>query len=201
MKQNLDTFFSFLKPAEPILKEFSNLVLKWQKSVNLISPSTIGQIWERHILDSAQLYPYIPSGAKILVDIGSGAGFPGIIIAILNKYLNGNLEKIILVESDKKKCIFLMESVRILDLQVEIINDRVEKIDNISCDVLTARALADVATLLKWSEKIVSRETICLFLKGVSVKSELTGLSDQFDVQLFPSKIDPSGFILKIGSK
>ncbi len=194
MKQN----FEFLKKSIPNLEKFSEIVLKWQKSLNLISKNTVSDIWNRHILDSAQLYLYLPADAAVLVDIGSGAGFPGIVLAILNKELNGPVRQFYLIESDVKKCIFLNEVVRQLDLPVRVINERIEKISDIKADVLTARALADVSTLLKWSEQLRSTQTTCLFLKGESVDQELEKLSSNFRIEKIPSLTDQKGIIIRI---
>lgn len=194
MKQN----FEFLKKSIPNLEKFSEIVLKWQKSLNLISKNTVSDIWNRHILDSAQLYLYLPADAAVLVDIGSGAGFPGIVLAILNKELDGPVRQFYLIESDVKKCIFLNEVVRQLDLPVRVINERIEKISDIKADVLTARALADVSTLLKWSERLRSAKTTCLFLKGESVDQELEKLSSNFRIEKIPSLTDQKGIIIRI---
>lgn len=194
MKQN----FEFLKKSIPNLEKFSEIVLKWQKSLNLISKNTVSDIWNRHILDSAQLYLYLPADASVLVDIGSGAGFPGIVLAILNKELDGPVRQFYLIESDVKKCIFLNEVVRQLDLPVRVMNERIEKISDIKADVLTARALADVSTLLKWSEQLRSAKTTCLFLKGGSVDQELEKLSSDFRIEKIPSLTDQKGIIIRI---
>ena len=194
MKQN----FEFLKKSIPNLEKFSEIVLKWQKSLNLISKNTVSDIWNRHILDSAQLYLYLPADASVLVDIGSGAGFPGIVLAILNKELDGSVRQFYLIESDVKKCIFLNEVVRQLDLPVRVINERIEKISDIKADVLTARALADVPTLLKWSEQLRSTKTTCLFLKGESVDQEVEKLSSDFRIEKIQSLTDQKGIIIRI---
>lgn len=201
MKQNLD----FLTPAIPDLEKFSEFLLKWQRSVNLISPATIPHLWDRHILDSIQLYPLIPNTAKTLVDIGSGAGLPGLVLAIVNKALNGPLTEITLIESDIKKCVFIQEAIRTLGLQVHVKIERVEKMRIPDVDVLTARALADVEKLLMWSRGLITPKTTCLFLKGSTVDQEIQTLSatdrSVFTFTKIPSQIDPKGCVLKINMK
>ena len=145
-----------INPAIPDLKKYWELLLTWQKSVNLISPKTIENGWERHILDSAQLYFLISNQQDSLMDVGSGGGLPGIVMAILNKALKGPLKKIVLVESDMKKALFLKECVRQLRLDVDVQRERVENISFIP-DVITARAFAPLNDLLKLVQKNVSR--------------------------------------------
>ena len=98
-----------IKPAKPLLEHYVQLLLKWQKSVNLISENTIKDIWDRHILDSAQLYFLLDSNQQFLMDVGSGGGLPAVVIAILNQELKGPLNRIVLVESDLKKSLFLIK--------------------------------------------------------------------------------------------
>ncbi len=201
MKQN----WSFLEKTTPSLEEFSKFLLKWQKSVNLISPKSIPFIWERHVLDSAQLYPLIPQDARVLLDMGSGGGFPGLVLALLNKGLKGPLEKIVLVESDSKKCIFLTEAARVFDLPVIVLNKRMEKITSFDLeeekvDVITARALAPISVLLELAQEINTPQTTCLFLKGEQTHDEITNLPNHsnWDVQLIPSATDETGVIVQM---
>ena len=201
VKQNL----SFLNEIRPDLEKFSEFLLKWQKSVNLISPHTIPFIWERHLLDSAQLYPLIPNMARVLLDMGSGAGFPGLILALINQRLGGSLEQVVLVESDSKKCVFLSEAARLFELPVLVLNQRMESLSssdfkNRPVDVLTARALAPVPVLLKLSEKVRTQQTMCLFLKGEQATSEMNLVPNikQWDVRFIPSVSDSKGVIIQM---
>lgn len=183
--------------AIPDLKKYWGLLLTWQKSVNLISPKTIENGWERHILDSAQLYFLISSQQDSLMDVGSGGGLPGIVMAILNKALKGPLKKIVLVESDMKKALFLKECVRQLDLNIEVQRDRIEHIDFIP-DVLTARAFAALNALLKLVQKNVSRETILLLPKGKNVDEEIKMLEEKYEIEKLKNIINSEGCILKM---
>ena len=189
-----------IDPAVPTLKQYWELVLKWQNSVNLISNNTIKEGWNRHILDSAQLYFLIPENKESLLDVGSGGGFPGIVIAILNHVLQGNLKHITLVESDLKKSLFLEEVIRVLNLQVTVLNERIENI-KIQPDVITARAFAPLDRMLKLLQKNVSRETILILPKGKNVDDELKNVSLNQKIEKITNCINPEGCILKIGEK
>ena len=186
-----------IEPAIPLLKEYWNLVLKWQKVVNLISNKTIEDGWNRHILDSAQLYFLIPDDKKILLDVGSGGGFPGLVLAILNKVLKGPLKEITLVESDLKKSLFLEEVVRVLNLQVIVLNERIESL-SVCPDVVTARAFAPLDRLFLLLQKNVSRETILILPKGKSVDEEIKSMPVKASVEKIQNCVNPEGCILKI---
>lgn len=188
----------FIQSAKSSLKIYEQTLIKWQKAVNLVSANSLNDIWNRHILDSAQLYPYIPKNAKILVDMGSGAGFPAMVIAILNKIFQGSLTDIYLIESDTKKCIFLREVARILDVQVHILNERLEKITNIKADVITSRALARIDKLIEYGRPFIHEETVFLLLKGENVQEELKSNQINCQVDLFSSQTDNSGCIVKL---
>ena len=192
--QNLE---NDIKSAKPLLLKYQQILLEWQKKVNLISNSTVKDIWKRHILDSAQLYFLIPSGAKVLLDVGSGAGFPGMVLAILNKVLKGPLQKVILVESDLKKSLFLREVARQLDVEVQVICQRMENVEIIP-DVITARAVASVQELLVLVDKNVSRETFLLFLKGKNVDKELQNVPKCYMIQKKSSLVEADSCILMI---
>ncbi|MBQ3785495.1 MAG: 16S rRNA (guanine(527)-N(7))-methyltransferase RsmG [Alphaproteobacteria bacterium] len=186
-----------IKPAKPLLEHYVQLLLKWQKSVNLISENTIKDIWDRHILDSAQLYFLLDSNQQFLMDVGSGGGLPAVVIAILNQELKGPLNRIVLVESDLKKSLFLEECKRNLSLNIEIIRDRIENI-SLKPDVITARALAPLKDLFRLIQKNVSRETFLLFPKGKNVDKEIENVTNPFDCEKITNVINNEGCILKI---
>ena len=187
-----------IKKSESDLKLYVNILKKWQKAVNLIADSTINDIWNRHILDSAQIFPLISEKSKSLVDLGSGAGFPGLVLAILNKNNQGPLKQIILIESDTKKCLFLKEVIRQLSLSVIVLNQRIEKTENIQGDVITARALAPVQKLLELSRHIANQNTMYLFLKGKSVDDELKEIHFPIKVEKIKSITNSDSCIVKI---
>ena len=184
-------------PAKDLLEQYVALIKKWQKAVNLVSNKEINTLWERHILDSAQLFFEIKSG-NTLVDLGSGGGFPAIVIAILNKKLNGPLKRIVLIESDNKKTIFLKEVSRILDLNLDVLNERIEDITNVKADIITSRALGSVSLLLDLGRSFYNKNTQYILLKGVSVDDELKKLNISCKNEKIESKIDKNGCILKI---
>jgi len=176
------------------LQIYHDLLLKWNSRVGLVSKSTLGEIWRRHFLDSAQLIQCIPKKSKVWVDIGSGAGFPGMVLAILNA---GTVH---LVESNQRKCAFLHEVARRTQTNVEIHNERVEHLDPWPIDVITARAVAPVAKLLKLSRSFVTSDSTCLFLKGQDIDDELTeaGKYWNMSIDLTPSVADYRGTILRL---
>jgi 16S rRNA (guanine527-N7)-methyltransferase len=145
--------------------EYESLLLKWNKNINLISKNSIPDLWNRHILDSAQLINFIDNKSMLLLDVGSGAGLPGIILSILG------MQKVILVDSDQRKCSFLSEVKRILGLDIEVINDRVESIENVKVDIITARGFASLNEIFKSVQNIHYKRM--LVLKGESTKNEI----------------------------
>jgi len=176
-------------------------LIKWQKSINLISNSTLDSIWNRHILDSAQLYKYTQNMKGNILDFGSGAGFPGLVLAMM-----GN-ENVNAVESDEKKCIFLKEVARLSDTKINIHNSRIEKLKFINPELITARALAPLIKLIEYIENYMKqgdnlRKDLpkLLFLKGKNYKQELSELKKirNFDVTVCSSMSDEYGKILNI---
>jgi 16S rRNA (guanine527-N7)-methyltransferase len=146
------------------------LLEKWQRRINLVSNSTLADAWQRHILDSGQLAAYYPPQTRQILDVGSGAGFPGLVLAIMGGVT------VDLVESDQRKAVFLSTVIRELGLPAKVHNQRIEIMPNLRPHVITARALAPVPKLLNLIEPQMSTECVCLFLKGASVEDELTNL-------------------------
>ncbi len=192
-------FEEILKKSQPELQKFADFVLKWQRTVNLISPSTIPDIWERHIVDSAQLVEYIPENAKVLVDMGSGGGFPAMVLAIINKVMQGPVETFYLIESDIKKSVFLREAGRVFDVPVQVINKRLEDVVLENVDVVTARALKTVEELFVLGRGFIAEQTTCLFLKGERVAEELAENKHKCHIEKIPSRTHKKSCILKIG--
>ncbi|WP_337996345.1 16S rRNA (guanine(527)-N(7))-methyltransferase RsmG [Oleispirillum naphthae] len=179
--------------AERIAR-FAAHLAKWQKAINLIGRSTEAKVWERHILDSLQLVPLISAESRVIVDLGSGAGFPGMILALFGRW------EVHLVESDTRKAVFLRDSARACGVAVEVMARRIETVEAPKADVVTARALAPVAELLRLSAGIRRSGTICLFPKGRGVQAELTDAEKTWTLRFdtIPSITDPHGVILKI---
>ncbi len=176
------------------LKLYLDFLTRWQRAINLVGPKTLADPWRRHILDSAQLIPYLPSRESMIVDLGSGAGLPGLILSVLGQ------SNVHLVESDQRKAQFLKEAARNLGVDVTIHVKRIEVMGPISPDVLTARALAPLPLLLTLAQPFLRRNTICLFLKGRHGKDELTEAKKSWMMasQIFPSRSDPSASVLKL---
>ena len=147
---------------------------------------------------SGSLYFEIDKKAKTLVDMGSGGGFPAVVVAILNKVLKGSLTRIVLIESDNKKTVFLKEISRVLDLNLEILNSRIEEVANIKADVITSRALGSVSLLLDLGSVFYKKGTSFLLLKGESVDFELKNVSLLCKKEKITSKTNKNGCILKI---
>ena len=162
------------------LKEYQSILVDWQSKMNLVSKSSLLDAWNRHFLDSAQLFQYIPQGATNLIDFGSGAGFPGLVLAIIAEEKTPYL-KITLVESIKKKTLFLNEVCDKLGLKVNVENRRIEDMVKNKYDVITSRAMCSTAKLLNYSIDFCNPETICIFPKGRTYNNELQQAKQQFD--------------------
>jgi 16S rRNA (guanine527-N7)-methyltransferase len=171
------------------------LLERWQKRINLVSRASLADVWRRHLLDSAQILAYLPDGCRRLVDLGSGAGFPGLVLAILG------VDGVELVESDGRKCVFLAEAARATGATVTIHNMRIEALPAAPADAITARACAPLAELLGHGERFWGPGTRLIALKGVHVDKELTKATKcwKMTVERFPSRSDPGGTILRIG--
>ena len=170
---------------------------KWQPRINLIANSTLLDIWHRHIFDSAQLAQHVPTDTKIILDVGSGAGFPGLVLAIMTG------ATVHLVESDQRKSIFLHTVSRELELNTVIHNKRIETLPPLGAEIITARALASVEKLLTLLDSQLPAGPICLFLKGAKVQEELTILSRYPNIEssTFQSASSPDGVVLKLTCK
>ena len=176
------------------LEAYVGLLTAWNRRINLVGPRTIGDIWRRHILDAAQLLPFIPPKTRVLLDIGSGAGLPGLVLAML-----GGAETH-LVEADQRKCVFLREAARITGTKLHTHAQRLEKCPRFSADVVTARAFAPLPDLLDQVEGFIDTHSILLFLKGKTVGEELTEARKGWKMRatLHQSVSDPSGTVLRL---
>ena len=180
------------------LSAYVALLEKWQRRINLVSPTTLPDIWHRHILDSAQLLPYLPVVSTRercqILDIGSGAGFPGLVLAILGA---GDVQ---LVESDQRKAVFLQTVIRELGLSAHVSNQRIENLPPCQPDVITVRALAAVPKLMSLIAPQLHNGLTCLFLKGASVDEELTNFQtySTMNAHLYPSVTNDNGVVVKL---
>jgi 16S rRNA (guanine527-N7)-methyltransferase len=146
---------------------------KWQPRINLVAPSTMDDIGQRHIADSLQLVELAPT-ARSWIDLGSGGGFPGLVVAAV--LAENRAANVVLVESNAKKCAFLRETARLAELPVTVVCDRIERAIpalTTSFDVVSARALAPLTALLGFAEPLVARGAIGLFPKGQGVDDEI----------------------------
>ncbi|MEO1093009.1 MAG: 16S rRNA (guanine(527)-N(7))-methyltransferase RsmG [Pseudomonadota bacterium] len=170
------------------------LLEKWQAKLNLVGPKTLVEVWQRHVLDSAQLRPLIPESARNLVDMGSGAGFPGLVLAALG------ITGVTLIDSDARKCVFLREAARAMEVAVDVRTARLERTPQAPVDVLTARALAPLGLLLRFGEGFIGPDTRCLFLKGERAHGELTEASVEWmmKVNLHPSLAHELGVVVEL---
>ncbi len=188
-----------VNPAE--IEEFrawKALLERWNDKINLVSKAAMGDFWTRHALDSWQLWPLVPERAQSFIDLGSGAGFPGIALAIGCK--RAGRGHVTLVESAGKKANFLRTVIRELDLPARVWADRAEKFPPQSFDIISARAFAPLPRLFTYAQPFWGEGTKTLLLKGANAQAELTEASESwsYHVEEFPSQSDPDGVILQI---
>jgi len=178
------------------LNAYLDLLAEWNEKMNLVGPSALAEFWPRHAWDSAQLLRLKPE-AKLWADLGAGAGFPGLVLAILLKETPG--AKVHLVESMAKRCRFLSEVVQKLNLPAQIHNARAEDL-GIRVDIVTARACAPLPRLLGYAEPYLKRGATGLFLKGQDVVAELTEATKywKFEAELSVSSSHPDGRVLQV---
>jgi len=176
------------------LEAYAELLQRWQPAVNLVAASTLPDLWRRHMLDSAQLFRLLPRVPTKLADLGSGAGFPGLVLAIMGA---GEVE---LLESDTRKCAFLREAIRATAAQARVREGRIEELAGHEFDVVTAGALAPLPKLLAHAARLLVPGGAALFLKGAKIEGELTAASEAWKISLerFPSLTDPGGWVLRI---
>jgi 16S rRNA (guanine527-N7)-methyltransferase len=181
------------------LQAFEAEVKRWNPTVNLVSRSSLDSLWLRHIDDSAQIFRACPSDASNWVDLGSGGGFPGLVIAILARELQPSL-KVTLVESDQRKATFLRQTAQKLGLPVEILSKRAESLPPQMADVVSARALAALSDLLELANLHLKTEGVAVFPKGARHAEEVVEARRAwtFDLQSMPSASDPDAAILII---
>jgi len=176
------------------LEAYAALLVKWNKTINLVSPSTIADLWERHIWDSYQLVDLIPDDA-ILADIGSGGGLPGLIIAIAKPQTS-----ITLIERDQRKCAFLTQAALSFDLKhVTVTNQDIKNITS-RHSLVTGRALASLDVLCELSYPLLLKDAICLFPKGENFASEIEEANKTWDFThtIIPSKTHDSACIISV---
>ena len=182
------------------LEVYAETLRTWQPRINLVSNKSLDDLWRRHFLDSVQLARWVSPDMRIL-DMGSGAGFPGLVLSIITG------ATVVLAESDARKCAFLREVRRRTDARAEIAESRIEALDTSEMaggafDVVVARALAPLPALLGHASGLMKSNGFCLFLKGARVDGELTDAAEFWNMQVeqHQSLSDPDGTVLKIGN-
>tara|TARA_Y100000748_G_C15269016_1_gene399885 strand:+ start:8 stop:643 length:636 start_codon:yes stop_codon:yes gene_type:complete len=204
IKRQIDTFSRYSKVSRETIKKlihYEKILIEANKSLNLVGNSTISQIWTRHFLDSSQVIDFIDKNDKILVDIGSGAGFPGIVLAILADDRKMDL-KVSLIEKSKKKNIFLTEVIKKLNLDVAQICQNIFDMKKITADVVVARAFKPLPIILELiHNKVINSKKFFVFL-GKTGKKELDLASKKWDIKykLRMSKTSIDSFIVEINT-
>lgn len=184
------------------LNIYFDILCKWQKAINLVSRGTLENFWQRHIIDSLQLIPFIKKSK--IIDLGSGGGFPGLVLAIVGQDLEmlkrykceADSLEVTCIDSDYRKTAFLSEVARLTDTKVRIINDRVENIDE-KFDIVTARGFSELKLLLPFVQKYFSYG---VFLKGKNIQTEIDKAKKDFlfNYDLFDSVTDENGHIIVV---
>ncbi|AAV93333.1 16S rRNA (guanine(527)-N(7))-methyltransferase RsmG [Ruegeria pomeroyi] len=180
------------------LKIFADLVHKWNPRINLVSKRSLEDLWTRHIIDSIQVFRNAPKG-DLWVDLGSGGGFPGLICAILAAEEKPETQ-FICVESDQRKSAFLRSAARECGIACQVISERIEHLDPLDADILSARALTDLTGLLGFAERHLKIGGTALFPKGAAWKKELQDAAKQwnFSYDAVTSLTEPQAVLLKI---
>jgi 16S rRNA (guanine527-N7)-methyltransferase len=182
--------------SESKLRQFAALVSKWSAKINLVSKHDLPYLWERHIQDSLALIAHIPAGTDAAIDLGSGAGFPGLVLAIATGI------PFTLIESDRRKAAFLLDAGRELQAPVKVLNARIEAAKPVPAPLITARALAPLDKLLALAAPHLAPGGVCLFPKGRSYEEELITAQTHWrmDVERCKNLNDADACILKLGN-
>lgn len=177
------------------MRAFVNLLLRWNTTLNLIAAKDAGVVWERHIADSLQLVPLMPAGVTRAVDLGTGGGFPGLVLAIATGVTFD------LIESDQRKASFLRTAILETGAPATVHCRRIEEAVVAPAGLVTARALAPLSRLLPLAFRLLTTDGVCLFLKGARVEEELAAAGQDWGmtVDRVPSRTGPAGMVLRIG--
>jgi len=179
--------------------EYEALLSKWNKKINLVSQNTLAQLWNRHFLDSGQIINHVDALGKKWVDVGAGAGFPGLVVALLLRDRKIDCD-MVLVEKNTNKVFFLNEVIRKLNLNVKVVNKNVDTIEPLNADIFTARAFSELKKLIELAFRHRKERGICLFLKGENYRFELDKTLNYwfFDYDIFDSVSNSSGKIIRV---
>jgi 16S rRNA (guanine527-N7)-methyltransferase len=181
------------------LQAYEALVRRWGSAINLVSKSALADIWDRHIVDSAQAFQFCPQNARTWVDLGSGGGFPGIVVAVLAQEMKPDL-RVTLVESDLRKATFLRQAAQALDLKATVVSERIESLEPLHADVLSARALAPLTQLLEYADQHLAKNGVAIFPKGARHAEEIADAKTSwaFELDVHSSLSDAEAAILVI---
>ncbi len=181
------------------LAAFARMIEKWNSAVNLVSRASLVDLWHRHVLDSAQFYMLMEPSARHWADLGSGGGFPGIVISLLARSTAPTL-RVTLIEADQRKAAFLSQAVRNFHLNAEIVCNRIEAVASLQADIVTARALAPLSQLCGYAVRHVRPEGQAMFAKGQRWASEVADARQawRFDVTAHGSRTDADAAILDL---
>lgn len=181
-----------------MLASYSELLTKWNARINLVAPSTLPDIWTRHILDSLQLLTLAPPGSVRWLDLGSGGGLPGLVIAMCRR---DDPAAFTLIESDRRKSAFLRTAIRELRLNAIVIAKRIEHVPAVKADVVSARALAPLSRLLEFQERHGALGCCGLYPKGATAEAEIADALEhwRFSCEKAHSATSAGSFVLKIG--
>ena len=188
------------RETQAALEIYAELLRKWSPRINLVAPNTLSDLYVRHFADSLQLLKLRPKNARVWADLGSGGGFPGLVVAIAARDVQSGLE-MHLVESDQRKATFLRTVSRETQTPVVVHATRVEDLVPLGADVVSARALAPLPGLLSMVRRHLAPKGVALLPKGKSYESETLSARElwRFSLDTFPSETDPGAAILKIG--
>lgn len=192
--EKIGDFLDVPRETQEKLDCYVQLLIKWQARINLISSKTLPEIWHRHILDSAQLVSYLPKTPSVILDMGSGAGLPGVILAILTRH------QLHLVESDSRKIAFMRTALRETGTSAILHEQRMETVPALRPDIITARALAPLSQLITLASAQHHEKIEYLFLKGREAKQELTALPacPKMEAECLPSMTDSQASIIRL---
>lgn len=181
------------------LKTYEASLHEWQNKFNLVSNASLENAWQRHFEDSVQLFKFIPTSARTMLDFGSGAGFPALVLAIMAQEKLPQL-KVKLIESIKKKTLYLNTVKELCQLNVDVVNDRIENLPAQKVDVITSRAMCNLNDLLKYSLRFTTKQTLMIFPKGRSYQEELDEARRnwKFDCRIEKNEVSDDGVILLI---
>lgn len=189
----------YSQSAAERLQVFVSLLARWNESINLVSAASLSDVWQRHVADSAQLLALAPPGRKRWVDMGAGAGFPGVVVALIAADTPDAVD-VVLIESDHRKAAFLSTVSRETGVPMSVHAERIENVVPQQADIVSARALSRLGTLCAFADRHLAADGVALFPKGRQHHAEVLEArkSWAFDLELHDSKTDPTGVVLKL---